>query len=534
MADAQNVAYRSDASLWNREQPCKVAPRVNIPMAEAATAGSDTNKDGIIVDPVGETKIYLRSGGKHYLFADILPVDEPYEDMLGKIVWGEDGQVYLKDIVSSFPAGSYVKGTLENGVITVEFPQLLAMVREDGEKMPYYADRVVKEGLSDFEATFVPDQTRTVSFTLNEDGSLEMEKSGGEWIIGLMNKNDEWLGYGDYDCTYTEYEENFVVAPEGLITEQYLFVADGSSHFVNVGFDNNDVYFQGIFASFQDKWVKGVIDSDNKITVANGQYLGFLEDFGVFAYFRNGVSYTTEDGTLSYRLDDNDAVLTYDPETRRISCADDAVLFANCALDYLYYNEMWRKPFMHIQPESYDLTPMDLWYTYWSPWDDVDHWCGIQFRLPALTVDSYYLDPDKIYWRMLVNDDVYMFDYDEYPQFDDLTEWVPYNSEGFEIRNSGSLHNVVLFRENIETITVESVYRADDGTSHYSNKVTYNVITGETILGIEDTAISATEVDSVAYYSLDGARVTAPGAGVYVKQVRMKDGRVSTCKVVRK
>ena len=100
------------------------------------------------------------------------------------------------------------------------------------------------------------------------------------------------------------------------------------------------------------------------------------------------------------------------------------------SLDEIAYVEVWRNPMIHIQPESYDLTPMNVWFTYWSPWNELDQWCGIQFRLPALTVDSYQLDPDKIYWRMHINDDIYLFDCDEYPQFTDLTEWVPYNSDG--------------------------------------------------------------------------------------------------------
>ncbi len=178
---------------------------------------------------------------------------------------------------------------------------------------------------------------------------------------------------------------------------------------------------------------------------------------------------------------------------------------------------------------------MNVWFTYWSPWNELDQWCGIQFRLPALTVDSYQLDPDKIYWRMHINDDIFLFDCDEYPQFTDLTEWVPYNSDGLEIKNGGtSLHNVVLFKEDTQTITIQSVYVADDEQKYYSDKMTYNVKTGETHAGINDIAISAEDVESVVYYDLRGLKTTPVSSGIYIKQIRFKDGRVSTCKIVKK
>lgn len=535
MANAQGASYRMETpETIDRLEACKVASRAEFPVAEAAASDNGTNKDGIIVSPAGERKVYMRSGGKHYLFGGMLPIEENYEDRLGEVVWGEDGTVYFKNIVSEFLVGSYVKGTLENGVVTVELPQLIGIAREDGEKQPYYVDRVVKQMINSYEATFVPDEKRTVTFILNSDGSLDMERSEGEWMIGVMNKNDVWMGYGDYNCSYTEYEEDFVVAPQGLVTEKYLLAADGSSHFVNVGFDNNDVYFQGMFVKFPDRWVKGTIDADNKITIANNQYLGFLDEFGVFTYFRNGRRYMTDEGYMTETVTDTDAVLTFDPEKRIFTSEDDAVFFANCALDHLYYTEKWRHPFLHIQPESYDMTPMDLWFVAWSPWDEVDHWCGIQFVLPAITVDSYSLDPDKVFWRMYINDDLYLFDYDEYPQFDDLTEWVPYNTDGLEIKNYGeSLHTVILFVEETETVAVQSVYRADDGKNYYSNKMVYDVKTGETTVGVDEVGAAA-EVESVTYYGLDGVKVSAPGAGIYVKQVRLTDGRVSTCKVVKK
>ena len=107
-------------------------------------------------------------------------------------------------------------------------------------------------------------------------------------MVGLTQEDGLWKGYGDYDCTYTVNSQELVTAPENLETEAYLFVSDGSSHFVNIGFDNNDVYFKGLFAKFPDIWIKGTLGEDNKITIENGQYIGIAEAFGYPTYFMNG------------------------------------------------------------------------------------------------------------------------------------------------------------------------------------------------------------------------------------------------------
>ncbi len=541
MLAGTSILQASSAESYPFPSTVGIEDAIAMKSAVKQTSSTDNgkDKDGVIVAPQGKTVTYNRTGYKHFLFGGIIANHDFYDDILGDIVWGDDGRVYIKNFISGYPTGSHIEGTYADGVITVEFPQLIKVERNSGTKYTYYADRVVLKMIEDSEepneATFVPDEQRTVKFTVNSDGSIEMEKSEGQWMVGLTQEDGLWKGYGDYDCTYTVNSQELVTAPENLETEAYLFVSDGSSHFVNIGFDNNDVYFKGLFAKFPDIWIKGTLGEDNKITIENGQYIGIAEAFSYPTYFMNGTYLSNNNGSSRYALSSENAVLTYDPAAKRITTADNCVLLANCSLDEIAYVEVWRNPMIHIQPESYDLTPMNVWFTYWSPWNELDQWCGIQFRLPALTVDSYQLDPDKIYWRMHINDDIFLFDCDEYPQFTDLTEWVPYNSDGLEIKNGGtSLHNVVLFKEDTQTITIQSVYVADDEQKYYSDKMTYNVKTGETHAGINDIAISAEDVESVVYYDLRGLKTTPVSSGIYIKQIHFKDGRVSTCKIVKK
>lgn len=73
-----------------------------------------------------------------------------------------------------------------------------------------------------------------------------------------------------------------VTAPDGLETETYVFTGISYRDYANVtfnvevGFDGNDVYVQGILRSLPTGWIKGVKEGD-KITFAKGQYLGDAE-----------------------------------------------------------------------------------------------------------------------------------------------------------------------------------------------------------------------------------------------------------------
>lgn len=73
-----------------------------------------------------------------------------------------------------------------------------------------------------------------------------------------------------------------VVAPEGLQTDEWAISAmtnfgDPVSGYLNIGFDGNDVYLQGLCTYLPESWIKGTLDG-NTITFAGDQYFGFYDD----------------------------------------------------------------------------------------------------------------------------------------------------------------------------------------------------------------------------------------------------------------
>lgn len=111
-----------------------------------------------------------------------------------------------------------------------------------------------------------------------------------------------------------------VEAPAGLETETYKCTAvsyvdfGNVSYDVQVGFDGNDVYVQGLLRSVPEGWVKGV-KGNGVVTFAKGQYLGDAE---VTDYY-TGEPLGMFPATLMYQDGmtgaDTDLVLTINEET---------------------------------------------------------------------------------------------------------------------------------------------------------------------------------------------------------------------------
>ena len=72
---------------------------------------------GIITSPgEGQRKVYARSG---WSYKNVTGLETVEQDGTVQIVECEDGSVYIRNILYSFPTGSWVKGTREGTTITV-------------------------------------------------------------------------------------------------------------------------------------------------------------------------------------------------------------------------------------------------------------------------------------------------------------------------------------------------------------------------------------------------------------------------------
>ena len=124
------------------------------------------------------------------------------------------------------------------------------------------------------------------------------------------------ISYVNGTLTVTKKEEptpELVTPPANLKTETYYVTGkskywDGDENIwissdilgdVQIGFDNNDVYIQGLCEYLGDAWVKGT-RSGNKIVFPTGQYMGTDEGDDCYFVGQDKNTYAIVDVVLNY------------------------------------------------------------------------------------------------------------------------------------------------------------------------------------------------------------------------------------------
>lgn len=172
-----------------------------------------------------------------------------------------------------------------------------------------------------------------------------------------------------------------VEVPADLETEVWSFSAtdpvNGTPYAsnVNVGFDGDDVYVQGISSTFPNAWVKGTVDGD-QVVFASGQFLGVSDEDNVFFIGFNYDSWVV-----------HDYVMDYDPETFTMTCpiADEwiGINTIKTKVDRSmieYYNNVKIKKL--VEKVATPATPVinNLYYSVYGP--------IAKFTVPAVDVEG--------------------------------------------------------------------------------------------------------------------------------------------------
>ena len=307
----------------------KKRPSTGIPKApwqRKAVNKEITGGKYITEQPAGELVSYIRSG-EAYAYTYFGPMYTSVESAVGQVVFGDNGKVFIHNIISQpspLTYSSWIEGTLEGSTMTFELP---AKTAEYGAYELYATLMKYDEA----EDTYVYDPEQT-TLTLNYDAATRTittpegsPLATGDVVVGWMWGDDEtWAGMADWNMTFEVMTDESVTAPEGLETIQYSLAAEGyGGSLVNVGFDGNDIYVQGIYSNMPEAWVKGTIEGD-KVVFKNGQYMGPDLVGGYHQYLVSGSAEEVydeiwEEYYTEYSLTDNDIVFDYDASTKSLS-----------------------------------------------------------------------------------------------------------------------------------------------------------------------------------------------------------------------
>ena len=285
----------------------------------------------ITEQPAGELKTYDRGGSYYYNYDGYLRTGAQTGTV--DIVFADDNKVYIKDPINNMNLGSWIVGTLneEGNTITVELGQYLYEDPEYG-----YVTIQMVEYDDDYE-WFDPISTKEVTYTVDGDViTLNGTYRKGKCLGVVWEEYNEWAGNADYGTIYTPVVEiDQVVVPDDITINTYLFKGLGYGgseleYTVNVAFDENDMYIQGIFTDTPNAWIKGSVEGD-KVTFKSPQYLGK-------ASYGNRSDLFMVATALENTYDIVDMVLTYDEEEACYT-NDSQYLVLNTAKNTVYMVE---------------------------------------------------------------------------------------------------------------------------------------------------------------------------------------------------
>ena len=189
------------------------------------------------------------------------------------IVTCDDGTVYIRNILSNYPTGAWVKGMRKGNTISVPVHQPIeynasaeitlslqwAVVDEFGGFSNY-------DGYNNGKFTFAVDDA---------EGTISLEKSSENCFMGLFwDDYDSFAWQGDYETVWTytggyePLETVTVTPPADLQTETWHVkghVREGEEQHlykgnVTIGFQDDSVYLKGLFPDYPEAWMKGKID----------------------------------------------------------------------------------------------------------------------------------------------------------------------------------------------------------------------------------------------------------------------------------
>ena len=347
-----------------------------------------------------------------------------------------------------------------------------------------------------------------------DSGTFEGEVWTGEaktvvvTIAGNTQINSIEVYPGDYIPTAVE-------APEGLVTDTYIFQARSEKPYydpadltlwVKAGFDGDDVYIQGLAADYNSStselWVKATKNEAGQYVIPANQFMGSV------AFWMSTIDcYFTAVDAQGNMVD---AVLDYDAE--KCQFTTDQPLVINASLTELTPQQTFTgvtiTKFNEVAATPADPTMNSLTFDEWSHY--------ITFYIPQVGTEGETLNPQKLFYTIWIQgvDGVnpYVFSPDMYWGFDGDTTELPWSQYYSTWDNAHSIYfydDAAVF-EGWAKVGVQSIYYGGDEV----RKSAISWIETPFYTGIDN--ITNGQTTGKAIYNISGQRIAAPAKGLNI------------------
>ncbi|MBD5275734.1 MAG: hypothetical protein HDS37_06490 [Bacteroides sp.] len=516
---------------------------------------AEGNDFGAITEvPAGKEVKMLGSSQTFYLDYDEVCMDEAF-GLAYEAVFTDGGDVYLKNPISMLDWDTYIKGKETEDGITFEFPQPLFRSAYEDETFDLYVDVLEYTEIEApnfpgyYYPTFVPAETRTITFIKNEDGSYAMDC---EYMMGVTC-DDLWQGYGEMYLSLLPFEEKQKEIPEGIDYDYSYVLVDevnGWDHsilrLIGIGELNGETYISGLFSGMPDAVVYGTFDKEtNQLTVPSDQFLGKFYNRYIFMMAGTGYTYydeSWESDMYSFDTTQEPLVFNYDPETNTYTPVitegnDFAYIIFNFGNTETYPCEYYAVDKIYSQGKITDYAPVtpEIEFVNEISFFDPDYSYAVEFYIYGENNEGKMLREDHIFYNIYINGELYTFTSEEYPTLLDqgvseLTDIPVDFNAGDDFYAYGSYHGVALKRKDVETIGIRAVY-IDGEIRAESDIMTVNTL-GEPLSA---ASLNQPYAKGTETFDINGRKVSeSNGTGILIRRTTLSDGSIRTEKVIKK
>lgn len=437
-----------------------------VPLPKRAHAAARRAPGNVIYDqPEGTLVSYYRTSDAYLVYWGYV-FNTSVDGSVVDVVFADDNKIYFKNLISQYTTDSWTQGTINGNTITIQFPQVALLEQSSAYFLNY--------GTLKNDYSFVPAGALTLNYNpaTREISSSDPAFANGTKLLALVSGQNEWAGFADWNIKLNVVTDEFVQAPANIETSVYSVSGNGiGGTLVNVGFDGNDVYIQGLDKALPESWVKGTLNG-NKLTIANGQYLGADSEGGYHHFLFSAKEIQTYDEDYDeyytdYELLSSDITFNYDADTKTFSNGSYFVINGgkNEANPVLVFDNAQITPFQEVAatPAAPQGLEIDEGGTYY--FSQGYGWGELSFDILSNDVDGNFINTDKLSYAIWVKvngeEKQLTLTADDYVEFTvPSMDEIPYDySDDWDIYIDGIKHSVYYYVIGPEAYGVQAIYR---------------------------------------------------------------------------
>lgn len=521
VATAQHVPAKTGMRLSQFKAPAQVRAIEDEPIMDVP--------EGTLYDNMYATSFAYGLGWGDIYIQDV-------DGGIGKVVEGTDGNLYIYNPISQgyiwFSILPWIKAEpAGDGKYVAKLPQLYIIDYGD----PYYAYCMHYDEDEDMP---VVEEEGEIEFTW-QDGVL---RQLGDKFIGLCDATADWFYMADQHIVYAPQIDKAITLPDDMYVLSYTmtYLSNPSDltatkeRVVSVAFDGEDIYLGNLNNNNPDSFIKGTY-KDGKATFPTRQYLGVDAYYNGHIYVLTGDAFvdteTYGSPVFNYELND-EIVFTVDEDARNIVAEWPASMITNVGPYALSIISDYVAPALTAFDEVPAVPATPIFTDDDLTINTTAGWSVLHFTIPTVDVDGNKLNDNKLYYNIILDNCVYIFEPETYIGLTNSMMDIPYKFEdniNFDIYISNGRHTVYLYTTDFVTVGVQSIYTAGDE----ENRSEIAFVTNPKPTSVNEVTEGAQVIDT-RYYDLTGRELpAAPATGFYLQRATYDDGTSAIIKVMK-